>query len=102
MSFLQQKRSIEDIWPIYNKTFLVRVDFNVPIRNGAIASKSKDARIRAAIPTIRRITDAGGKAVLMSHMGRPTGHKYGALGTSAEKRRRYIRIWTEEKGVGYT
>jgi len=102
MSFLQQKRSIEDIWPIYNKTVLVRVDFNVPIRNGAITSESKDARIRAAIPTIRKIIDQGGKAILMSHMGRPTGHKYAALRTSAEKRKRYIQIWTDEKGVGYT
>eukprot|EP00584_Thalassiosira_punctigera_P012724 CAMPEP_0172547890 /NCGR_PEP_ID=MMETSP1067-20121228/17316_1 /TAXON_ID=265564 ORGANISM="Thalassiosira punctigera, Strain Tpunct2005C2" /NCGR_SAMPLE_ID=MMETSP1067 /ASSEMBLY_ACC=CAM_ASM_000444 /LENGTH=529 /DNA_ID=CAMNT_0013335039 /DNA_START=86 /DNA_END=1675 /DNA_ORIENTATION=+ len=101
MSFLKQKRSVEDIWPIYNKNVLVRVDFNVPVRNGVIA-KSKDGRIRAAIPTIRRIVDQGGKAILMSHMGRPTGHKYAALRSSDEKRRRYVQIWNDEAGAGYT
>jgi len=60
---------------MYNKAVLVRVDLNVRVRNGVIA-KSKDQRIRAAIPTIRRIIDQGGKAILMSHMGRPTGHKF--------------------------
>ena len=47
---------------------LVRVDFNVPIKEGKIGD---DNRIRAAIPTIKKILDDGGSVVLMSHWGRP-------------------------------
>ena len=51
-----------------SKRVLIREDLNVPIKEGRVAS---DARIRAAVPTIRIGVEAGAKIMLMSHLGRP-------------------------------
>jgi len=59
--------TLDDI-PLSGKRVLVRVDFNVPIRNSRITD---DARIRACLPTINQILEAGARLILMSHMGRP-------------------------------
>lgn len=63
------KRSIKDA-DFSGKTALVRVDFNVPMRDGVI---SDDSRISAAIPTLNLLRDEGAKVVICSHFGRPKG-----------------------------
>lgn len=55
------------------KRVLIREDFNVPLKNREITS---DLRIRAALPTIKEALNAGGKVLLMSHLGRPNDNGY--------------------------
>ncbi|SDK65076.1 phosphoglycerate kinase [Microbulbifer yueqingensis] len=56
-----------------DKRVLIREDLNVPVKGGEVTS---DARIRAALPTIKAAVDAGAKVLLMSHLGRPTEGEY--------------------------
>ena len=52
---------------VKDKKVLIRVDFNVPIKDGVIGN---DNRIVAALPTIKYVIENGGKAILFSHLGR--------------------------------
>ncbi|MFT5812915.1 MAG: phosphoglycerate kinase [Psychroserpens sp.] len=56
-----------------NQRVLIREDLNVPIKDGKISS---DARLRAALPTLRTALEAGAKVMVMSHLGRPSEGEY--------------------------
>jgi phosphoglycerate kinase len=63
------KLSLSDV-PLDGRRVFMRVDFNVPLRDGVITD---DTRIEASLPSIKHVLSAGGKLILASHLGRPKG-----------------------------
>ena len=69
-------RTLDEVGDVAGRRVFVRVDFNVPLTEGAVAD---DSRIRASLPTITELLGAGASLVLASHLGRPNGQPRGEL-----------------------
>lgn len=63
-------RTLDTLGPIGGRRVLVRCDLNVPLKDGVITD---DGRIRASVPTLQRLLEAGARLIVMSHLGRPNG-----------------------------
>ena len=71
--------TLDDLGDVREKVALVRVDLNLPMQDGAVTD---DTRIRAAMPTILELADAGAKVLLLAHFGRPKGARHSEMSLS--------------------
>jgi len=86
------KQTIANI-DVAGKNVLIRVDFNVPLDGSTITD---DRRIKAALPTIDSVIGRGGKAILMSHLGRPAGKGYEEAFSMAPIAKRLAELLNKE------
>ena len=75
-------KTINDL-DVAGKTVLLRADFNVPLAKDGSGVITDDGRIVAALPTIKALTAAGAKVVIVAHLGRPKGIGFEASGSLA-------------------
>ena len=71
MTAMSTTRTLDDL-DVNGARVLLRVDFNVPMKDGAVTDAT---RIERALPTITELTGKGAKVVLLSHFGRPKGQR---------------------------
>ena len=69
-----------DNYDFKGKRAIIRVDFNVPLNEKG--EVTDDTRIRAAMPTVKKVLAGGGSVILMSHMGRPVSYTHLTLPTT--------------------
>ena len=87
------KKTVDDI-NFAGKRTLIRCDFNVPLKDGAITDEN---RINAALPTIQKIIADGGKVILTSHLGKPKGEPVSSLSLEPVAKRLSEKLGKEVK-----
>ena len=87
------KKSIKDV-QVKGKKCLVRVDFNVPMKDGVITDEN---RIQGALPTIKYLMDQGAKVILCSHMGKPHSIFSAKVGLTKKEKKAIEAMPAEEQ-----
>lgn len=72
-------KTLDDLGDVTGKVALVRVDLNLPMKDG---SATDVTRVEASMPTILELADAGAKVLLLAHYGRPKGQRHSTMSTS--------------------
>ena len=82
--------TIEDLGDLTGKRVLVRVDFNVPMKDGEVTDAT---RLKAAVPTIKTLADKGAKVILLSHFGRPKGERVAEMSLEQVAQAAANQLW---------